>query len=111
MAKKNGKLIIYTVLAVISIVGAYTAIVLAWGNQKTQDELLKVRITTESASRVKLEKDGCKPAQGHKTQIAVVENDIKAIRTDISNIQTEQRAFRTESQNSFKELLKEIKKK
>ncbi len=79
MAKKNGKLIIYTVVAAISILGAYTAIVLAWGDQRTQDALLEVQITTESAAREKLETDGCKPAKEHKTQIAVIESRLDTI--------------------------------
>ena len=111
MAKKNGKLIIYTVLAILSIIGAYTAIVLAWGDQKTADVKLGQDIEYNKEAVSTLKENGCKPAQKHKTDIAVVENDIKAIRVDIGNIQTEQRAFRIESKESFKLLLEEINKK
>ena len=93
MAIKNGKLTIGIIIVAVSIFGAYTAIVLAWGDQKTQDALLKTTITAEIETRKKLEIDGCKPANKHTTQIAVIESRLETI----------------VRQNT--EILKEIKKK
>ncbi len=48
-----------------------------------------------------LEEDGCKPAQVHKIDIALIQKDIKTIQKDVA-------ANRTEQQTGFKEILKRL---
>ena len=102
MAKLNGKTkyIVWIVTSLITIGGTWTAIVMAWGDQKAADGLLSKQIETTGGNVVKLEKDGCKPAQAHTTKIAVIE-------TRLESIEIQQGAILKQGE----EILTEIKKK
>lgn len=73
MAKKNGttKWILVTIAvltAVVSIAGTWSV----YGDNTKDNE----------KAIVKLEKDGCKPAQGHTTDIKVIENRLETMQNE-----------------------------
>ncbi len=97
MVKKNGiykvKTWIYIVIGIMTIGGIFASVVLAWGSLggkiDSQNTKLDNQIATHreqlgrNASKTNdLEIDGCKPAQKHTTEIAVIKTQLEQIRDE-----------------------------
>ena len=94
MAKTNNTLrwvsiVIVLVGAVVSIVTAFTV----YGEDiaHTQEEVLELKL------------EGCAPAQGHTTQIAVIQNTQKAMQSELVEIKEQQT-------DAFAEILRRLPK-
>ncbi|GAG78508.1 unnamed protein product [marine sediment metagenome] len=90
MTKTNNKTKL--ILFVIVIASLFASIVGTW-------TVYGKDIEGNTDAVVELKEEGCKPAQEHKTSIALVEKDISTIQKDVSAIQAD-----------TKEILKQLRK-
>ena len=101
MAKNGTKWIVGTVIAVATILCTLGG---GWA-------LFGAGIEGNVADIVELKEDGCKPAQAHTTEIAVMQTTQQTMQRDIGEIKVEQREFRAEQKQEFAEIKALIKEK